>query len=810
MSSRLLRQAAALAVLALLGTVAVPPANAQPSGVSDDAALDWLRAAATAPLRVSYAGTKAITVWGAQAHASQVRIYHEAAGRTRLEYVASGNRPRRIVIISDGRVQEYTPALNQVTEQFNVRGDEAQLARTVLPQILSNYSVTFGPDDEVAGRPTKVIIVQSKFPGRPSLKLWVDRKRRLILRLERYRADGMLLQTTAFLNVQFDPIFPADLFTLPAPPSAQVQRQPARTSTMMSTEEVAREVGFIPQIPAYLPSGFQLTRIRVVRVGEEPTAAFVYSDGVSTLTLFESRGARGWSPPRGELVRIGTVVGTVAARGSVTLLHWNIGGISYTLVGELSEDDLVRIGASIPAVIWEPRPSGLTPAWAFSAPAGSGPGTAAASGVAPVTDWRGVPPPPVSPYITTDTHPIGPGLRDEEVRIWKALASEQLTPFVVKVTVASDGVSRMPNGLIGHLAWIWFVYGMDWAGDAGAAVREAQAGARAVAVTAMRAVPRIDQVVLTGQFQVSGPFEGRRTDVTFTARLYRERLLAEPQGLDLGSALARAGDVWYSPALLAGALTMAPPRAHTLRLAPGAPQQPALPGERTSEAGEHFAGTFLQRLVEAKYHLAGLLFGIESHDRLWRGNPRRREIALTFDDGPSPVATPLLLAILQRYGAHATFFVIGEHAIPYPYLVKQMVAEGHEVGNHTFHHPNLTTVDTATLRDEVDAAAAVIGGMAGRPRWFRPPGGDYSPEVAEAARTSAMGMAMWTANSGDWALPPPKVLTERVLARAESGAIILLHNGTLNTVRALPGIIVELQRRGYKLVTLSQLARDTE
>ena len=116
MSSRLLRQAAALAVLALLGTVAVPPANAQPSGVSDDAALDWLRAAATAPLRVSYAGTKAITVWGAQAHASQVRIYHEAAGRTRLEYVASGNRPRRIVIISDGRVQEYTPALNQVTE----------------------------------------------------------------------------------------------------------------------------------------------------------------------------------------------------------------------------------------------------------------------------------------------------------------------------------------------------------------------------------------------------------------------------------------------------------------------------------------------------------------------------------------------------------------------------------------------------------------------------------------------------------------------------------------------------------------------
>ena len=426
------------------------------------------------------------------------------------------------------------------------------------------------------------------------------------------------------------------------------------------------------------------------------------------------------------------------------------------------------------------------------------------------TVWPGVPPVPVSPYITTDTHPIGPGLRDEEVRIWKAFRSQGMTPFVVKVTVASDGVSRMANGLIGHLAWIWFVYGMDWAGDPGSAVREAQAGARALALTALRADPRIDQVVLTGQYQVSGPFEGRRTDLTFTARLYRGRLLAQPRDLDPGAALARGGDVWYSADLLAGALMMQPPRAHIQRLGPGAARtMPALPGERTSEAGEHFTGTFLQHLLEAKYQLAGLLFGVETHDRLWRGNPRRRDIALTFDDGPSPVATPLLLAILRRYGAHATFFVIGEHAIPYPYLVKQMVAEGHEVGNHTFHHPDLTTIDATTLQDEVDAAAAVIGETAEPPRWFRPPGGDYSPAVAAAARASRMRLAMWTVNSGDWALPPPKVLAERVLARAESGAIILLHNGTLNTVRALPGIIAELQRRGYDLVTVSQLARDT-
>jgi peptidoglycan/xylan/chitin deacetylase (PgdA/CDA1 family) len=132
------------------------------------------------------------------------------------------------------------------------------------------------------------------------------------------------------------------------------------------------------------------------------------------------------------------------------------------------------------------------------------------------------------------------------------------------------------------------------------------------------------------------------------------------------------------------------------------------------------------------------------------------------------------------------------------------------VGNHTFHHPNLTTVDEATVREELQTTALLIRELAGPPRWFRPPGGDYNVQVVAAARAAGMELAMWTANSGDWALPPTKLLTERVLARAESGAIILLHNGTLGTVRALPAIIVELQRRGYDLVTVSHLARDSE
>jgi peptidoglycan/xylan/chitin deacetylase (PgdA/CDA1 family) len=225
---------------------------------------------------------------------------------------------------------------------------------------------------------------------------------------------------------------------------------------------------------------------------------------------------------------------------------------------------------------------------------------------------------------------------------------------------------------------------------------------------------------------------------------------------------------------------------------------------------ERFDGTVLQRIVETKRRLDGLLFGVESDGRLWRGNPRRREIALSFDDGPNPIATPLLLGVLRQFRVHATFFVIGEHAVPYPYLVKQMAAEGHEVEDHTFHHPKLTTVDPATLREEIAAGADTLTPLAGAPQWFRPPGGDYNVAVVDAARRSGMRLAMWTVNSGDWVSPPPNLLVERVVTRAEPGAIILLHDGTLNTLRALPEMIVELQRRGYELVTLRDLARGTE
>jgi peptidoglycan/xylan/chitin deacetylase (PgdA/CDA1 family)/negative regulator of sigma E activity len=812
----------------------VPFAGAQtaPQGFPDDP-FAWLVSAITAPQRVTYLGMKTVTVWGQGVlRASEVRVYHQAPDRTRLEYLAAGDQPARVVVAAGREQLEYVPGGNRYIRGPAPATDEDAIAK-LLPQIRINYAVRFEGTEIVASRHTRIIAIVPKFPGRPRIRIWVDTRTRLILRLERYGPFGALREAESFLTVQLGPIMPGELFNLEPPAGARVQTRRANPAARLTIEEIAHRVGFIPQLPAYLPSGYQLTRSGVTQVNGVPTVTFTFSDGISTLTLFESRGAQA-APPNAKHVRIGGADGAVAPRGVATLVHWNAGEVSFTLVGDLSQDELVRIGASVPpggtsgrpkeemegldAFPWLGRLAGqmrIASAEAMPVRArGPAPVRSPSSAEEPPGErgQAGVPPVPLSPYITNDTHPIGSGIRSEEELVWNALLARGLTPIVVKVTVASDAVSKLPDGRIARLAWIWFVYGMDWNGDPAAAVEQVRQIARALSFSAFTADPRISVVTLSGFYHRSGWFDGRRTDATFTARLRRTAFLRDPSAMPAGRALASAGDVWYSPDLLSGSLIEHPYLAHDPHYLFGVRHPgPVLPGDRTAESAERFRGSLPEQIWEIKDRLQGLFFGAESRDRFWRGTPERPEIALTFDDGPTPLATPMLLAILRRYGVRATFFVIGVHARAYPYYLKEMAADGDEIADHSYHHPNMTTVDAETMTEEITAGGAVIRRVTGRrPRWFRPPGGDYTSAIVAAARRDGMGFAMWTYNSGDWALPPASVIITRIVSRAEPGAVILLHNGTLNTVRALPELIVELRHRGFTMVTLSRLARDSE
>lgn len=190
--------------------------------------------------------------------------------------------------------------------------------------------------------------------------------------------------------------------------------------------------------------------------------------------------------------------------------------------------------------------------------------------------------------------------------------------------------------------------------------------------------------------------------------------------------------------------------------------------------------------------------------------PNQKFIALTFDDGPSPKNTTQVLEILKKNQVKATFFVVGAMVQAYPQIAKQVVADGHELGNHTWHHW-YRRMDLATASSEIDRTADVIYKTTGvKTALFRPPGGYLNNGLADYAKNQNYAVMMWSSLCGDADRHTPQVagMVNNVLRTAKPGAIVLLHDGGGNrsrTVKALPQIIAGLKAQGYKLVTSSEL-----
>lgn len=193
--------------------------------------------------------------------------------------------------------------------------------------------------------------------------------------------------------------------------------------------------------------------------------------------------------------------------------------------------------------------------------------------------------------------------------------------------------------------------------------------------------------------------------------------------------------------------------------------------------------------------------------RLYRGDGRRKVVALTFDDGPKYDAGRIL-DILKAKGVKATFFVVGKQAEAFPELVKRMADEGHEIGDHTYNHLDLEYLSETQITQEVFKTAATVRAMTGREmRFLRPPGGHEGKQLPGVMRRFGFTTVYWSSNCSGVEGTTLKKLLNYAVSTARPGGIILLHNLELVTVQALPGLIDALKGKGYGFVTLSDIGQ---
>lgn len=189
---------------------------------------------------------------------------------------------------------------------------------------------------------------------------------------------------------------------------------------------------------------------------------------------------------------------------------------------------------------------------------------------------------------------------------------------------------------------------------------------------------------------------------------------------------------------------------------------------------------------------------------------RDKLIALTFDDGPYPVFTPLLLDRLDDLHVHATFFLIGRDAQEWPGIARDIEASGNEIGDHTYSHPDLDHETPAQVREEILRGRDVLWNLTHDPsvKWMmRPPHGRYTEQTLRVAQQLGYKVILWTDDSGDWRTVTPAEIVAHVKYFATQPEIVLLHNGKLATIEALPEIVRAFTNDGYRFVTVEQLLR---
>lgn len=194
--------------------------------------------------------------------------------------------------------------------------------------------------------------------------------------------------------------------------------------------------------------------------------------------------------------------------------------------------------------------------------------------------------------------------------------------------------------------------------------------------------------------------------------------------------------------------------------------------------------------------------------------PPPNEVALTFDDGPTPYSSPAVLTALEQAHVPATVFVEGQYVHQWPDLLKREWNDGFAIAVHTWDHPLMSKLSTDQMTHQFRDTLAAIHGILGQNAcvWlWRPPYGDYDKAVLDMAASYGLTTVTWDDSSDDWDRPGVQTIISNVLSQAHPGAIVLMHDGPSfreQTAAAIPGILAGLRARGLTPVTLPKLLAD--
>lgn len=201
-------------------------------------------------------------------------------------------------------------------------------------------------------------------------------------------------------------------------------------------------------------------------------------------------------------------------------------------------------------------------------------------------------------------------------------------------------------------------------------------------------------------------------------------------------------------------------------------------------------------------------------DMIWEVHTSQKVIALTFDDGPDPTETARILDVLKQYNARCTFFAIGKRLAAYPEIARRIVAEDHELANHTYTHMYFKRpISKQLVYQELEQTEQEIIKITGkRSTLFRPPGGMYDEALVDVSNRMGLKPILWSwhQDTRDWNRPGVYNISSKVIRNAHNGDIVLFHDhvhGQSQTTSALKLILPELQNKGYRFVTVSELIK---